>query len=202
MRYFKVLIVFILISLVGCNKPGDEQTQLPPETLNKIINTGQQAAKTLVATLKSELMNAISKGGPVAAIGICKNRAMVLTDSLAKASSLVINIRRTSFKYRNPVNAPDEVDGEVLRVYENAINSGKTPPQFQIREITEHGKLVWRYYHPMTVQAVCQTCHGSLDEMPEALRSTLTAYYPDDRATGYEAGDFRGVIRVTIKESE
>lgn len=202
MRLFNLVAVIFLFSLIACNKSGDEQAQLPPEKLNKIIETGQQAAKTLVTTLKSELISAIEAGGPVEAIGICKNRAMFLTDSLAKASPQVINIRRTSFNYRNPVNAPDEVDGEVLRVYENAINAGKTPPQFQVREISEQGKLVWRYYHPMTVQAVCQTCHGSVDEMPEALRSTLTAYYPDDRATGYTAGDFRGVIRVTINDSE
>jgi hypothetical protein len=89
-----------------------------------------------------------------------------------------------------------------LRVYEKAIIAGDSLPQFQIREISAEGRTVFRYYQPMSIQPLCLTCHGPVENIPEKLRSALAAYYPDDRATGYNNGDFRGVVRVTINSAK
>jgi hypothetical protein len=41
---------------------------------------------------------------------------------------------------------------------------------------------------------MCLTCHGS--EIDAEVREQLAADYPMDRATGFEAGDLRGVFWV------
>jgi hypothetical protein len=38
--------------------------------------------------------------------------------------------------------------------------------------------------------------------MDPAVRTALEETYPEDLATGYEAGDFRGLIRVTVPASK
>jgi hypothetical protein len=35
--------------------------------------------------------------------------------------------------------------------------------------------------------------------MSEQVRREIAAAYPNDRATGYKAGDFRGIISVFVK---
>jgi hypothetical protein len=44
-------------------------------------------------------------------------------------------------------------------------------------------------------------CHGDPAQFSPELQQTLNERYPNDRAVGFEAGDFRGVVRVTIPEA-
>ncbi|MBW2376809.1 MAG: DUF3365 domain-containing protein [Deltaproteobacteria bacterium] len=46
------------------------------------------------------------------------------------------------------------------------------------------------------MQPLCVTCHGA--ELPPDLRARLAELYPEDQATGYAAGDFRGVFWVEL----
>jgi hypothetical protein len=48
------------------------------------------------------------------------------------------------------------------------------------------------YAEPIRVQALCLTCHGGA--IPESMSARLDDLYPEDRATGYEVGDFRGLF--------
>ena len=52
----------------------------------------------------------------------------------------------------------------------------------------------WGYVEPIIVQPLCLTCHGS--ELAPDIGAQITELYPDDRATGFEAGDLRGVFWV------
>jgi hypothetical protein len=45
---------------------------------------------------------------------------------------------------------------------------------------------------PIVVQPMCVTCHGA-DVAPD-LRAKIEELYPDDQATGYAAGDLRGIF--------
>jgi hypothetical protein len=45
------------------------------------------------------------------------------------------------------------------------------------------------------IDGVCLTCHGSVgSDVAAALRER----YPDDRATGYALGDFRGIAWAEV----
>ena len=45
------------------------------------------------------------------------------------------------------------------------------------------------------VSAPCLTCHGS--EIEQDIQDELKKLYPEDKATGYQAGDLRGALSVT-----
>lgn len=51
------------------------------------------------------------------------------------------------------------------------------------------------------MQPFCVQCHGASDELAEGVADVLSEHYPEDEATGYSAGDFRGLIRVTVPDS-
>lgn len=58
------------------------------------------------------------------------------------------------------------------------------------------GALV--YAEPLVIDAVCLTCHGSVgSDVAAALRER----YPDDRATGYALGDFRGIAWAEVSRT-
>ena len=52
------------------------------------------------------------------------------------------------------------------------------------------------YAEPIRVQPLCLTCHGETVHADVAER--IEALYPDDEATGFSEGDFRGVFWVSF----
>jgi len=50
----------------------------------------------------------------------------------------------------------------------------------------------WGYVEPIMVQPLCLTCHGSQPAPDVAER--IAELYPDDKATGFQTGDLRGVF--------
>lgn len=50
------------------------------------------------------------------------------------------------------------------------------------------------YVEPILLQPLCLTCHGA--SLAPELQSRIDELYPDDRATGFEVGDLRGVFWV------
>ena len=55
------------------------------------------------------------------------------------------------------------------------------------------------WVEPLYVAPPCLTCHGT--EVPAKLEAHIREVYPEDRATGFEAGEFRGVVWVTMPSS-
>ncbi len=56
------------------------------------------------------------------------------------------------------------------------------------------------YVEPITVQPLCLGCHGST--LAPGIADELNELYPDDRATGFAAGDFRGLFWVEFPAPE
>jgi hypothetical protein len=48
------------------------------------------------------------------------------------------------------------------------------------------------YVEPIYVQPLCVTCHGAT--LAPDLQAKIDELYPNDQATGYAAGDLRGVF--------
>jgi hypothetical protein len=49
---------------------------------------------------------------------------------------------------------------------------------------------------------MCLNCHGTDDFLSKEIKNFLKEKYPEDKATGYKAGDFRGAVSVKIKLDE
>jgi len=149
-------------------------------------NAAAQGA-ALLEPFKSELMQALSAGmqeGPAAAIEVCSREAPEIARKLSVDG---VQMGRSSHKLRNPANAPPAWLAPVLGRYASGEQS--LEPQVVTIDNGRHG-----YVEPIITRPMCLTCHGS--EIDAEVREQLAADYPMDRATGFEAGDLRGVFWV------
>lgn len=189
----KIVVLGLSLSVISC---ATQQPKLTPEKEQSIKQNGEDAAMKLLKTLKTELMQAMQTGGPQQAVEVCSEKAMALTNQIENQTGY--KLKRTTFKYRNPSNKPDKYEEEALRYFEEAINREGKMPAYYVQTVKENGVLTYRYYKPLKVEGLCLTCHGDKNLMDKNLVSKLEKLYPEDKATGYKEGDFRGVVRVSI----
>ncbi len=141
-------------------------------------------------------MAAVKAEGVMGAITICNERAIRLTDSLTQNLSRVKDIKRTSSKYRNPKNKPDSYEQEALKFFSSKPEHLK---EVFVQKIIQGSETHFRYYKPLTIKPVCTFCHGPSENLSPDLVEKVKKYYPEDKAVGYNLGDFRGVVRVSVQ---
>jgi len=184
-----------LVSLTGC---GEGLPEVTPEEGARVAQVAEPAAGELLRTLVDRLTAAMDEGGAPHAVEFCSIDAMPLTRLVEAGLEGDLSLKRTSFRCRNQQNAPDEAEELALRYFEDAILGGREPPAHYVQRVSEDEL---RYYKPLFVGEFCLQCHGDPEAMDPEVRARLEANYPGDLATGYEAGDFRGVVRVTVPAS-
>lgn len=179
----------VLVS-TGCSV---DRGPIDPEHEAAVVEAGGHAADALVANLVSHLSSAMADGGPVAAVEFCSTSAQDLTAGVAAAED--VRVKRTTFRYRNPANAPDEHETQALRHFEAVLAETGELPAAWVQRV---GLDEYRYYRPLTIAPPCLACHGSAEDIDPAVAEILAERYPEDQATGYQARDFRGLVRVSI----
>ncbi len=206
---YPVLLAVALLFTAGCKqREGENQRQpqtdvMSVETLSAdsvplIAAVGDSIAKTLLKTLKQELLSAIEVSGPVGAVEVCNVKALPLTETVARQAGMPVSVKRTSLKVRNPQNRPDSLELNVLRIFEQAKEAGSPLPPNVIQKIVQGDTVKFRYYKPLEIAPLCVNCHGEPEYLSRELKARLKTLYPEDRAVGYKVGDFRGVIRVEM----
>lgn len=150
------------------------------------------ATATLAEILKQLLSAELEKGGFEGAAKSCSESAQGITEEYSRERG--IEIRRISLKYRNRKDQPDEWESAKLREWASAAR----PPSEVFETVTENGKHYLRYLKPITMQAMCLSCHGAPEQIPAAVSALLNERYPRDKATGYRAGDLRGAFSATL----
>ena len=161
---------------------------------------GERVISELGATLLNEVTAAIAQSGPEKAIEVCHLKALPLTRETMSGQPRITAIKRTSQRVRNSANAPDAAEQLALTRTEQDLAAGR-PPAVLVQTLTAPGQPTeWRVYRPVMMAPACVTCHGPRETLAPAVRSRLAALYPDDQATGYAAGDWRGLIRVSVAE--
>lgn len=201
-----MVAALILVTVAGCTPDAETERARAPDTVAtpepppltdaeeaRAREVGSEAAATLQSTLAPRLMAAMQEGGPANAVEFCAGAAETLTDSASRAAGF--EVKRTSSRVRNPANAPDRWEEEVLRRFEAMAETGDSLPAGLTHAVSEDEM---RFYAPMRVGELCVRCHGDPDDLATGVAELLAEEYPEDRATGYEVGDFRGVIRVSI----
>ncbi|MCG8599650.1 MAG: TSUP family transporter [Verrucomicrobiales bacterium] len=161
-----------------------------------VRDTGKSAASALGMSLKTMLSATMKEFGPVEAIKVCNHAAGPAAEAVTKQFKGGAEVRRTALRVRNPSNAPDKIDTFILHQFEKNFESGQDLPEQLVTRL-EDG--TYRHYQPLITQKVCLTCHGGKEAMSDPLRTALAELYPDDKATGFQPGSLRGVIRVDIK---
>ncbi len=184
------LLSIIVILFSSCQK------DLTDKEKEEYIIKGKEIAQATVKELGGNLMKHMKEGGPQQAIPFCNATANPLTEEMAKKYQ--VSIKRTSHKIRNDDNIPNETEETILKQYLEAIsNSEKLKP---IVSKDNAGKV--HFYAPIKLEAKCLACHGTIGkEVTVKTDNILKALYPNDKATGFKAGDLRGIVDITF-ESE
>jgi hypothetical protein len=141
----------------------------------------------LLAPFKADLKAALVQGmasGPADAVTVCRDQAPQIAAALSVDG---VRMGRSSHRLRNPANAAQEWLAPVVAGF--ADGALALAPQ-----LVDIGDGRTGYVEPIVVQPLCLTCHGT-DLEPE-LAARIAELYPDDSATGFAAGDFRGVFWV------
>lgn len=155
---------------------------------------GGRIATAVALGLAERLQTRLASDGAAGAIDFCSKMALELTDSIAAAVGDAASVKRVSLRMRNPDNAPDSLERAALAYYDSISSAGGELPSYHLQG-TEHEL---RYYRPLVLQPFCEQCHGDPSRMEPAVLEMLQQRYPADAATGYRAGEWRGLIRVAL----
>jgi hypothetical protein len=195
-------ITLFAFFLGACNQPEKEISEPTESEAIQVGETGNYMASKLLVTLSSELSAAIKREGLVEATRFCNIRALPLTDMLTISSQYPVEVKRTSMKYRNPLNEPDKYERVALKYYEKLAKDGNELPPELIHKINLRDETYFYFYRPLVMSGLCVQCHGKQDDMNPELVSVLHEKYPEDKALNYNEGDFRGLIRVKVELNE
>lgn len=155
----------------------------------------RSAASDLVSRLQKRLMEELSAGGPAKGIEVCSAEAPAIAAGISKDG---LSVRRVTSKPRNPANAPDAYESEVLEAMEADDRRGEKVAERESVVETADG-MELRYLKPIFVAGPCLACHGARESLAPEVREALAARYPEDRAVGYASGDFRGAVSVRVR---
>jgi hypothetical protein len=166
------------------------------------LDTARSAASGLGSQLVQELQAAIAEGGPVNGVDVCRLRAPAIADTVSTTSAddspySTVDVGRTALRVRNPSNRPDEWQEKVLEDFRQRLADGEAAGSVEAWTVAEIGdRRVGRWMKAIPTQPICLTCHG--DDLGEDLAATIEAAYPEDRATGFSAGELRGAFTVDV----
>lgn len=157
---------------------------------------GMEYAMATQAILGKNLLNAIQQKGTEGAISFCKEAATSLTDSMAIVKNTIIN--RVSDKPRNLSNAAKLEETGYITAFKVQLANKSI-----VRPITKKVNDQVYFYYPITTNTMCLQCHGvpEKDIQPSVLK-VLSQLYPEDRATGYDTNEVRGMWRIQFIEEE
>lgn len=191
-------VLLLLPLLAACGNPSQSQQVWSAEQQQQAREMGMTAAKTLGDSLLSRVKEAMETGGKVHALDFCSTEAQNLTARIQNDLDSELQIKRTTFQYRNPKNAPDVHEEEALRYFMQTMEEQGSLPEDYLQRVSARE---YRYYRPLRVGEGCLNCHGDPANFSPEFQRILNDRYPNDRAVGYAEGDFRGVIRVSVPAS-
>lgn len=178
------IALVLILPFAGCK--GDPSAGV--EDQNILVAGKEITAETFLA-LSTELRSAMKRGGVEEAAQYCNLAAIPITDSLASVYG--VTIRRATDRPRNQSNTATSQELAIIEKYKAQLTSGD---QLLPQVVKANGAKT--FFSPIIASDLCLQCHGSKTSM-ESYRA-IADLYPNDLATGYKAGDLRGVWSVTF----
>ena len=207
MRYiYSASLVILALFIYSCKDTVNKTTKSSDNKTDKVAyiyqndketsairNKGASIVKQAELSLKHALEQAIKSGGPENAIDFCNQKALHLTDSIAKLNN--VTIKRLAKKYRNPVNETNNIESNIYKQYViDWLASNKPEPRIAINS---NGNPV--YYKPIYIKKKCLTCHGIRNKtMPDNIADKISKLYPNDKAINFKEGYPRGMWAITF----
>lgn len=153
------------------------------------VERGEAAMNELRDRLFARLNELILQGGPVSAIRVCRDDAPAIAKELGQVHR--VELGRTSHRLRNPANAPRPWVRSFLEA-----SAGKKVGDVEA-VIVDLGDRIG-LLRPIGVMPACTRCHGAPTGLDHEVKTELARGYPQDQATGFAPGDFRGFLWVEV----
>lgn len=173
-KFINMKIIFLILVL-SCTPSSEELFK----------KDAQEYLKPFKVELMGALTTGIQEKGPVEAMHSC---AILAPEIQKKFEKERLSLGRTSHKIRNPKNTPTEWMKPLLEEFKNS--SAANPIEGKIVK----GEGYMAYVEPIYVKGICLTCHGQ--GIPDAIVEGIKKKYPEDQATGFTEGEFRGLFWV------
>lgn len=200
MKSLIVITIVVICLVTACTNNSVIISNPSPEETQRIGTVGKQITRELLLALKSELQTAIADGGFDKAIAVCNLKALPVSKIVEQSSSNIIRIKRTTEKYRNPINAPDEIEKKALAYFQNLMIKNGTLPENYIQKVRHADSTYYYFFKPIQMDILCMACHGKTVNIDAEVLKQIKERYHEDKATGYEEGNFRGLVSVIILE--
>lgn len=159
----------------------------------QFVKEASSLASDLKMSLMQNLSEKISKEGVEKAVPFCHANVKVIAKGAAKERIEKYEFGRTSHKIRNTSNKPQPWAEEYIKDFEGTKKGDKSK-KYIVKQL-ENGKRV--YLEPLYVEAKCLLCHG--ENVASNVSAKIKELYPEDKATGFKLGEFRGFIWVKEK---
>lgn len=185
---------FIAGAVLACAAAAPQPAQAQAQE-GAWVGEARKVAMSVPPKLLAVLTAEIDKGGAASAVTVCRERA----PELAQAASLETGwqVRRVSLRQRNPKAVPDAWERAALEDFDRRAAAGESPATLEKAELVqEEGRAVQRYMRALPVQAICTQCHGAAAQLGPGVAERLHELYPEDRGTGYRAGEIRGAMTI------
>ena len=156
-----------------------------------LADRSNAAADQFQGRLQSELRQALAVGGAVGAVGVCAESAPAIAADVSEQSGF--DVRRVSLRPRNPGAATNaQLSARLQNLAEMPLDPAGRP--LTVRWTEGEGRLTTHFAMRAVVmqEQPCSACHGST--IAPAVRAAIAERYPNDRATGFRAGELRGAI--------
>ena len=172
-------------------KPKETQASVSFIENKKVLEDGMMHIDAFMGSMQPTLKGLLKEDSThVTAMGACSSMAIEMIEDYNKQISGV-KLRRTALKYRNPKNKPDTADRMVMDTF---VSTKKFKPL-----VVDLGEE-YRVYKPLVIKESCLLCHGARNDISPKLVKMIDRTYPKDMATGFELGEFRGVVVADIKK--
>ncbi len=183
-----IIFILLFVLIAGC-ATDTARTDLAQSEASE---AGEMLIVEFRAALKSELVQALTEGGPENAITVCYTKASEVAEGISAMPG--VEVRRVSLNQRNTGYSSDEFERIVLETFKATAAEN---PQVHVEQIKEGDEIkAIRYMKEIRTGEMCLKCHGDPATFSDGLKAKLAEFYPEDPATGYKAGESRGAFSV------
>jgi len=196
MKWTRIFISLFASCFLSIPIFSEAQEKGQDQRVEPALHQARQMADQLAEKIRGILFQELEKGSFPGAVRACSEVAQEVTRQFNTQPGHFI--RRVSLKNRNPLNVPDGYERKKLEEFDRLQREKNLAKEyFEIQKEGEGETL--RYLKPLVALPLCLTCHGPVEKIPDPVKAILKEKYPDDKATGYQAGDVRGTISVKIQ---
>ena len=194
----KLITAAFLTACLACALSACTSKEEAPKPVDKDVaehvTTCRDAMLKLGVALKTRMESAVADSGLVGAITVCSIEAVPIAETISVEEGVMVG--RTSLRFRNPRNAPDDWERGILAEFAVRLEKGEEIAELDAWVIDESadGHHTFRYMKAIPTAPLCLSCHGATVE--DQVAAKIAALYPEDNALGFAEGDIRGAFTV------